>query len=108
MLIGVPQSLHWIWLTTMLGCWRGLTTNGCNRNPTPPSKRLQRPLAQRFPIVAMRPRINMEVNYSKVILKALAEIRRRQIMAAKFNPQTADMYPDALVHAIMHSIYPIR
>ena len=50
----------------------------------------------------------MEVNYSKVILKALAEVRRRQIVATKFNPQTEDMYPNAFVHAVMHSVYPMN
>jgi hypothetical protein len=49
----------------------------------------------------------MEVNYSKVILKALAEVRRRQIVATKFNPQTEDMYSNAFVHAVMHSVYPM-
>lgn len=50
----------------------------------------------------------MESSDSKVILKALADIRRRQIIASKFNPQTEGMYDNAFVHAVMHSIYPIR
>jgi hypothetical protein len=50
----------------------------------------------------------MDVNYSKVILKALAEVRRRQIIATKFNPQTENMYSDAFAHAVMHSIYPMK
>ena len=50
----------------------------------------------------------MESADSKVILKALAEIRRRQILATKFNPQTEDMYDNSFVHAVMHRIYPIQ
>jgi antitoxin MazE len=50
----------------------------------------------------------MEVNYSKVVLKALAEVRRRQIVATKFNPQTENIYSDAFVHAVMHSVYPMN
>lgn len=45
---------------------------------------------------------------SKVILKALAEIRRRQIIATKFNPETEQMYDNSFAHAVMHSIYPIK
>ena len=42
-----------------------------------------------------------------IILKALAEIRRGQILSTKANPQTADLYTDAYAHAIMHSVCPI-
>lgn len=42
-----------------------------------------------------------------IILKALAEIRRGQILSTKANPQTEDLYADAYVHAIMHSVCPI-
>jgi antitoxin MazE len=49
----------------------------------------------------------MDVDSNKVILKALAEIRREQVLATKANPQTADLYDNAFVHAIMHRIYPI-
>lgn len=50
----------------------------------------------------------MESNGTNVVLKALSDIRRRQILAIKFNPQTSDLYDDAFVHAVTHSIYPIR
>ena len=40
------------------------------------------------------------------VLRALAEIRRSQIVAIKGNPATADLYPDAFVHAILHSVCP--
>lgn len=43
----------------------------------------------------------------EIILKALAEIRRGQILATKANPQTEDLYTNAYVHAIMHSVCPI-
>jgi hypothetical protein len=50
----------------------------------------------------------MDQDYGKVILKALAEIRRNQILAAKFNPATEDMYSDAFAHAVLHRIYPFQ
>jgi hypothetical protein len=50
----------------------------------------------------------MESTDSNVILKAMAEIRRRQIIATKFNPQTEDMYDNSFVHAVMPSIYPFK
>lgn len=50
----------------------------------------------------------MDVNYGKVILKALAEVRRRQIVATKFNPQTEELYSDAYVYAVQNSVYPIN
>lgn len=40
------------------------------------------------------------------VLQALAEIRRHQILAAKANPATQDLYSDAYVHAILHSVCP--
>lgn len=42
-----------------------------------------------------------------LILKALAEIRRRQILSIKLNPQTADLYPNAYAFAVSRSIYPL-
>jgi hypothetical protein len=42
-----------------------------------------------------------------VILKALHELRRRQILAIKLNPQTRDLYPDSYAFAISKSIYPL-
>jgi antitoxin MazE len=44
---------------------------------------------------------------SEVILKALAEIRRGQIVATKANPQTKKVYTHAFVYAVRHSVYPI-
>jgi antitoxin MazE len=49
----------------------------------------------------------MSIDYSKIILKALAENRRRQIIATHYNPQTADLYTDAFVYAVAHSVCPI-
>lgn len=40
------------------------------------------------------------------VLLALADIRRTQIAAIKANPATADLYSDAFVHAVLHSVYP--
>lgn len=50
----------------------------------------------------------MDVDHDQIVLKALAEIRRGQILATKANPQTADLYDNAFVHAVMHRIYPVR
>jgi len=50
----------------------------------------------------------MDVDHAQVILKALAEIRRGQILATKASAQTADLYDNAFVYAIMHRIYPVR
>jgi hypothetical protein len=52
--------------------------------------------------------IAMESSDSKIILRAMADIRRRQIVATKANPATEDLYDNSFVHAILHSIYPIR
>ncbi len=41
------------------------------------------------------------------ILNALAEIRRRQILAIKLNPQTKDLISDAYAFAVSKSIYPL-
>jgi len=49
----------------------------------------------------------MDVNYSKVVLKALAEIRAHQMVAAKFNEQTEGLYSPDYVHAVMKSVYPL-
>jgi hypothetical protein len=49
----------------------------------------------------------VEIDYNKVFLKALAEIRRHQIIATKANPQTEDVFPNAFVHAIIHSVCPV-
>lgn len=43
---------------------------------------------------------------NETVLQALAEIRRRQILAIKLNPQTKDIYSDAYVFAVSRSIYP--
>jgi antitoxin MazE len=52
--------------------------------------------------------IAMESSDSKIILRAMADIRRRQIVSTKANPATEDLYDNSFVHAILHSIYPIR
>lgn len=44
---------------------------------------------------------------NKTVLKALAEIRRGQVLATKANPQTQDLYTNAFAHAILHSVCPI-
>ena len=44
---------------------------------------------------------------TEIILKALAEIRRRQILAIKLNPQTKDLISDAYAFAVSKSIFPI-
>lgn len=44
---------------------------------------------------------------TQLILKALLDIRRGQILAIKANPATEDLYTNAFVHAIMHSVCPI-
>ncbi|HEX7315882.1 MAG TPA: hypothetical protein VF297_18340 [Pyrinomonadaceae bacterium] len=49
----------------------------------------------------------MDIDNSRIILKALAENRRRQIIATHYNPQTADLYTDAFVYAVAHSVCPI-
>lgn len=43
---------------------------------------------------------------TQALLYALAEIRRHQIVATKANPATDDLYSDAYVHAVLHSICP--
>jgi hypothetical protein len=43
----------------------------------------------------------------KTVLRALAEIRRRQILAIKLNPQTKDVYSNEYVFAVIRSIYPL-
>ena len=40
------------------------------------------------------------------VLRALADIRRSQIVAIKANAATEDLYSDAFVHAVLHSVYP--
>ena len=50
----------------------------------------------------------MEKNISDLAtLSALAEIRKHQIIQAKFNNQTESLYPDSYVYAIAKSVYPI-
>jgi hypothetical protein len=44
----------------------------------------------------------MESSDSKIILRAMADIRRRHIVATKANPATGDLYDNAFVHAILH------
>jgi hypothetical protein len=43
----------------------------------------------------------------KTVLRALAEIRRRQILAIKLNPQTKDVYSNEYAFAVIRSIYPL-
>jgi hypothetical protein len=50
----------------------------------------------------------MSVDYHKVILKALAQIRRTQVLATKYNPQTEALFSHAFAYAIMHSVYPLH
>ena len=42
-----------------------------------------------------------------IMLKALAEIRKLQIVAAKSNPNTANFYDDDFVYAVVNSLHPI-
>lgn len=44
---------------------------------------------------------------SEQILRALAEIRKRQIISIKLNPATENIYSDAYVFAVAKSIYPL-
>lgn len=48
----------------------------------------------------------MSVDYGPVILRALADIRRRQILLAKLNTATDGLYPDAFAYAVLHRVYP--
>jgi hypothetical protein len=47
------------------------------------------------------------MSHDNKLLKALAEIRRRQIVATKANEQTEDVYTNAFVYAVLHSVCPI-
>jgi len=44
----------------------------------------------------------------QILLAALADIRRLQIVEMKLSPHTESVHSDAYVYAIQHSIYPIN
>jgi hypothetical protein len=42
-----------------------------------------------------------------VLLSALAELRRHQLIATAANPATAYLYPPAFIYAVINSVYPL-
>jgi hypothetical protein len=48
----------------------------------------------------------MEVDYNRVVLRALLEMRRHQVLTAKLNPSTEAMYPNAYTYALLHRVCP--
>ena len=49
----------------------------------------------------------METEPNPVLLHALAEVRRHQVVQAKFSEPTRDLYPDAFAYAVANSVCPV-
>lgn len=49
----------------------------------------------------------METEPHPVLLHALADVRRQQIVHAKFSEATRDLYPDAFAYAVANSVCPV-
>lgn len=51
---------------------------------------------------------HMDKNLSSVLLHALAQIRRQQIVEAKLNLHVRDIYPDSYAYAVANSVCPFQ